>query len=208
MIRGTLFYLVGASGSGKDSLLEGCRKRLPAQLRCCVAHRYITRSADAGGENHIHLSESEFQLREQLGLFVMNWYSHGYHYGIGNEIDTWLDSGANVLVNGSREYLSRAMTMYDELVPVLIDVDSDTLRKRLTVRGRETAEEIEHRLTRHQQMIARMPECTLRICNEGALEDGVQALLDVIHKHGVHCQTSDTTAEPDRSGPNRKALPL
>jgi len=208
MIRGTLFYLIGASGSGKDSLLEGCRKRLPAQLRCCVAHRYITRSADAGGENHIHLSESEFLLREQLGLFAMNWYSHGYHYGIGNEIDTWLDSGANVLVNGSREYLSHAMSMYDELVPVLIDVGIDTLRQRLIIRGREMEEEIERRLTRHQQMIAKMPECTLHIRNEGPLEDGVQALLDVIQQHGVHSQASHTSAELDRSDVNRKDLPL
>ncbi|WP_010323927.1 phosphonate metabolism protein/1,5-bisphosphokinase (PRPP-forming) PhnN [Marinobacterium stanieri] len=185
MIRGTLFYLVGASGSGKDSLLEGCRRQLPAQLRCCVAHRYITRAADVGGENHIHLSEAEFHLREELGLFAMNWYSHGYHYAIGNEIDTWLDSGVNVLVNGSREYLPHAMTMYDELVPVLVDVNPDKLRQRLIKRGRETAEEIECRLARHAEMVAHMPDCTLHVSNDGKLEEGVAALLDVVRQNSL-----------------------
>lgn len=185
MVRGTLFYLVGASGSGKDSLLEGCRRHLPAQLRCCIAHRYITRAAGAGGENHIHLSEAEFHLREELGLFAMHWYSHGYHYGIGNEIDAWLDSGANVLINGSREYLPKAMAMYDELVPVLIDVNPDKLRQRLLNRGRENPEEIECRLARHARMVAQMPDCTLHVSNDGKLEEGVQALLNLVMKHGV-----------------------
>lgn len=179
-MRGTLFYLIGASGSGKDSLLEGCRHQLPPQLRCCIAHRYITRVADVGGENHIHLSEKEFRIREELGLFAMNWYSHGYHYGIGSEINIWLDSGANVVINGSREYLSKAMTLYDELVPVLVDVDSNLLRQRLLNRGRESLEEIEARLDRHKRMMAAMPEGTQHVSNNGALEDGVQALLDIV----------------------------
>ncbi len=179
-MRGTLFYLIGASGSGKDSLLEGCRQQLPPQLRCCIAHRYITRAADVGGENHIHLSEEEFRIREQLGLFAMNWYSHGYYYGIGSEIDIWLDSGANVVINGSREYLPRALALYDELVPVLVNVDSNLLRQRLINRGRESRDEIEKRLQRHHEMVATMPKGTLHVNNNGALEEGIATLLDIV----------------------------
>jgi ribose 1,5-bisphosphokinase len=179
-MKGTLFYLIGASGSGKDSLLEGCRRQLPALLPCCIAHRYITRVVDAGGENHIHLSEKEFRLREKLGLFSMHWYSHGYHYGIGSEIDIWLNSGANVVINGSREYLPCAMQRYDELVPILVNVDFNLLYQRLMSRGRESQEEIEVRLERHQQMAAALPESTLHVNNNDALEDGVQALFDIV----------------------------
>ncbi len=53
-----LLYLMGASGSGKDSLLDALRQHLPTDV--AVAHRYITRPADAGAENHIALSETEF----------------------------------------------------------------------------------------------------------------------------------------------------
>ena len=180
---GTLFYLIGASGSGKDSLLEGCRQRLPSQLRCCIAHRYITRAANIGGENPIHLSEEELRIRDELGLFAMNWYSHGYHYGIGSEIDLWLSSGANVVVNGSREYLSEALSLYDELVPVLVSVDSDQLRQRLLQRGRESASEIEARLERHQKMVATMPEGTLTVNNNDSLELGIQQLLDIVTRN-------------------------
>lgn len=57
-MAGKLIWLVGASGSGKDSLLAALRQREHPQL--LVAHRYITRSPNAGGENHIALSEREF----------------------------------------------------------------------------------------------------------------------------------------------------
>ena len=53
-----LVYLMGASGAGKDSLLDALRHDLPPNLM--VAHRYITRPANAGSENHIALSQHEF----------------------------------------------------------------------------------------------------------------------------------------------------
>lgn len=43
-----LIYLVGASGSGKDSLLQALREQQTAPL--LVAHRYITRACHAGSE--------------------------------------------------------------------------------------------------------------------------------------------------------------
>lgn len=58
---GKLILLMGPSGSGKDSLLAELRQQEPAQL--LVAHRYITRAANAGNENHIALSEPEFFTR-------------------------------------------------------------------------------------------------------------------------------------------------
>lgn len=48
---GKLIYLVGASGSGKDSLLQALRQQQTIPL--LVAHRYITRACNAGSENHI-----------------------------------------------------------------------------------------------------------------------------------------------------------
>lgn len=60
-MMGKLIWLMGPSGSGKDSLLAELRLREQTQL--LVAHRYITRDASAGSENHIALSEREFLPR-------------------------------------------------------------------------------------------------------------------------------------------------
>lgn len=179
-MRGKLLYLVGASGSGKDSLLDGCRQQLKPQHGCFVAHRYITRVANVGGENHIHLSADEFDMRVNMGMFAMQWYSHGYSYGIGSEVENWLANGINVVMNGSREYLPIAMHAYPNMVPVLVDVDPSVLRERLTKRGRESEEEIEARLQRHQEIVDTLPDNVQRIDNNGDVHNGVAQLIQLI----------------------------
>jgi ribose 1,5-bisphosphokinase len=57
MSNGRLIYLVGASGAGKDSVLARMRALLQPTDRLVVAHRYITRASDAGGESHVALNE-------------------------------------------------------------------------------------------------------------------------------------------------------
>ena len=50
---GCLIAVVGASGVGKDSLMEGARQMLSD---CHFVQRIITRPADAGAEDHIAAS--------------------------------------------------------------------------------------------------------------------------------------------------------
>ncbi|EAA4812094.1 ribose 1,5-bisphosphokinase [Shigella boydii] len=105
-MMGKLIWLMGPSGSGKDSLLAEIRLREQTQL--LVAHRYITRDASAGSENHIALSEQEFFTRAGQNLLALSWHANGLYYGVGVEIDLWLHAGFDVLVNGSRAQLARA----------------------------------------------------------------------------------------------------
>ena len=144
--RASLIYIIGASGSGKDSLIDYARQHIQQQAQVVFAHRYITRPADAGGENHLALSEKEFIKRRNMGCFAMSWYSHETWYGIGIEINQWLAKGLCVVVNGSREYLSPAAEKYSELCPILIQTQTDMLRRRLESRGRESMEQINQRI--------------------------------------------------------------
>lgn len=134
----------GASGSGKDSLLTELRQREQTQL--LVAHRYITRAASAGSENHIALSEQEFFTRAGQNLLALSWHANGLYYGIGVEIDLWLHAGFDVVVNGSRAHLPQARARYQSaLLPVCLQVSPEILRQRLENRGRENASEINAR---------------------------------------------------------------
>ena len=86
---GPLAYVMGPSGAGKDSVLERARAMLPPDAPVAFAHRYITRPADVGGENHVALSRAEFALRRGRGLFTYHWHAHGNDYGVGCEIQAW-----------------------------------------------------------------------------------------------------------------------
>jgi ribose 1,5-bisphosphokinase len=175
MAEGTLFYIIGPSGSGKDSLLNFARKQINGEIPILFTHRYITRPADAGGENHIALTPAEFSQREALGMFAMSWQSHDNSYGIGIEIEYWLRAGARVVVNGSREYLPTASERLPAMQVILIDVSPDVLRQRLTDRGRETPEEIDARIERNNQIPPiHHPNLTVLNNDKGLEESGLR----------------------------------
>lgn len=181
-MQARLIYVVGPSGSGKDSLLRYAREKLADDPGVVFAHRYITRAADAGGENHVALTPAEFASRQRNRLFALAWHSHGHAYGIGIEINQWLAKGATVVVNGSREYLLEASRRFPELLAVSIDVPAEVLRERLLARGREDAASVEQRLERHRLM-QNQPQTGHVITNDGPLERAGEALVALLREH-------------------------
>ncbi|OZI31375.1 phosphonate metabolism protein/1,5-bisphosphokinase (PRPP-forming) PhnN [Bordetella genomosp. 10] len=182
-----LVYVMGASGSGKDTLLRLARARLQSQDRVLVAHRYITRPAGAD-EASVYLEPAEHARRAALGCFALHWASHGLAYGIGVEIDAWMDAGITVLVNGSRAYLPQACARYPGLCAVTVHVDPHVLRDRLVHRGRESAGDIAARVARAQAVFDIPQECeTATVDNNGDAGDAAAELLAIARRrcHGL-----------------------
>lgn len=175
-----LYYVAGPSGAGKDTVMSWARERLPFAMPVVFAHRYITRPADSGGENHIALSESEFELRLARGLFSMHWQSHGLRYGIGIEVLDWLSSDVSVVVSGSREYLSRARETFPDLVYVHVTAPPEVLRERLRARGREQDAEVEARIERSTSVAAGAGAHDVEIVNHGRIDEAGRLFLDLL----------------------------
>ncbi|MHC1713335.1 MAG: phosphonate metabolism protein/1,5-bisphosphokinase (PRPP-forming) PhnN [Solidesulfovibrio sp.] len=176
---GGLIYVMGASGCGKDSCMRYAREKLPATIPVVFAHRYITRPADSGGENHVSLSPLEYGLRLSRGFFSLHWDSHGLRYGVGYEIASWMAAGLSVVLNGSREYFSQALTSYPDMVPVEITADPESVAGRLAARGRENPAQARERMHRgsawpveHHRLV--------RIDNTGPLEIAGEKLLSLL----------------------------
>ena len=178
-MAGALVYVMGPSGAGKDSVLDRARALLPAELPIAFAHRYITRPADTGGENHVALSPAEFALRRAHGLFAFHWQAHGNDYGIGHEIHAWRRAGLTVVVSGSREHFRTMDGVDKDTVPVLITAPAERLQERLLKRGREDAAAAAERLRRsamqdfdHAGMVT--------ITNDGALDQAADAFVRLL----------------------------
>lgn len=152
-MTGKLIYLIGPSGSGKDSLLQAAAPALAAQ-GCRIARRVITRSAEAVGEDALAVTLEEFDALEAAGAFALSWRANGLAYGLPTQIDAWLLDGHDVLVNGSRGHLGAAHGKYPGLLVILLSVEDAVLRQRLRARGREGGEEIEARLARNTRFQA------------------------------------------------------
>ena len=179
---GRLIYLMGPSGSGKDSLIEAARKPLQAQ-HCEVVRRVITRSAESVGEDAVGVSREAFVRCRDEGKFALWWRANGLDYGIPVVIDQWLSEGRDVLVNGSREHLAQALDRYPTLLPILLTVKAEVLRERLLRRGRESVVEIEARLRRNERFTAdaSIGDTPIhRLDNSGDLSATVVHLLNLL----------------------------
>jgi ribose 1,5-bisphosphokinase len=174
-----LFYVIGASGAGKDTLMNYARKQINGSENVVFAHRYITRPPFSGNENHVSLTKEEFALRSRAGMFALSWGSHDKYYGIGQEINSWLNKGFNVVVNGSREYLPVAQGLYPDLKVILITASPEIISQRLAVRGREDANEIAKRIARTAEINTNLENC-IEVQNDGAVEIAGSELVNLI----------------------------
>lgn len=174
-----LFYVMGPSGAGKDSLLHFARQRC-ADTNVMFAHRYITRPAAAGGEDHVAVSIEAFARLRAAGAFALHWSANGLHYGVGIEVEHWLAAGLDVVLNGSREHLPQASARFARLQPILIEVSPERLGERLRARGRESEPEVRARIERAHRLPPPAHPRLKVIRNDEQLEAAGETLLDVI----------------------------
>jgi len=174
--RGTLILVVGPSGAGKDTLIEGAREALAGDRRFVFPRRVITRPAEAGGEEHEAMSPVEFAAAETAGAFALSWGAHGLRYGIPSGIDAELARGRHVVVNVSRSILAEARRRYRPLAIVEVTAPVEVLAERLAARGREGAADIAQRLAR-SGAVAVTGKDVIRIETTGTVEESLRKFL-------------------------------
>jgi ribose 1,5-bisphosphokinase len=170
-----LVLVVGPSGAGKDTLLGLGRKMLAGEKRVRFVRRIITRPADAGGEDHEAVTETEFARRD----YALRWRAHGLSYGLPVSIGDELADGHVVVANVSRSIIATAVARFPVRV-IAITAPPDVLAVRLADRGRETAADIAARLARDVALPAAVPVDT--VVNDGPPQHGAAKLVALLRE--------------------------
>lgn len=167
-MNGIFVAVVGPSGVGKDSLIGFARDRLAAGGKVVFVRRVVTRQAEVTSEDHDSLDPSAFAEAEARGDFALSWTAHGLRYGLPIGLEQDLAAGRVVVANLSRGVIPDLVRRYPEAIVVSVTADREVITRRLTKRGRESAEAIQQRLER-SVLGERLPASTLRIDNSGDL---------------------------------------
>lgn len=176
MARGTLFLVVGPSGAGKDTLIEGARAALEPCGAYVFPRRAITRPAAAGGEDHEALSPEAFAKRSAEGGFFATWHAHGLDYGLPECISATLESGRHVVVNVSRAILADVAGRVSPTVAIEVAAPPEIRARRLADRAREDGADAARRLAREGTPFPDgIP--VRRVVNDGTPEDGIARLV-------------------------------
>ncbi len=150
--HGILFVISAPSGAGKTTLVEALKQtaNLFYSVSCTTRP---PRSGEIDGEHYQFLSNADFRARLEAGDFLEHAQVHGDFYGtLRDPVLTNLKNGIDVLIDIDTQGAATIRNCDDPIVrQALTDIfimppDLDELRRRLTKRGTETAQQIDSRL--------------------------------------------------------------
>jgi len=176
---GSWVFVVGPSGSGKDTLLAGAREQLTKDGSFVFARRYITRPDTAGGEDHISVSVAEFDHMAEQELFILHWQAHGLKYGISKRYEDARQSGHNIVVNVSRQVITPSRQQFTNLKIIVVTASRENLARRLASRGRESILDIQSRLS-HPGPAFMNGHDVITVDNNGTPAEGVTLFVHAL----------------------------
>jgi len=174
---GILFVLSAPSGAGKTTLVDALRETSEFVYSVSCTTR-PGRAGEVDGEDYQFLAESEFTARVKAGEFLEHAQVHDHRYGtlvrpiVGN-----LKNGRDVLIDIDTQGAANIRSSKDEFIrQALADVfimppDVGELRRRLTKRGTETAEQIDARLATAIREMESWPQYRYTIISRTTKED-------------------------------------
>jgi guanylate kinase len=144
--HGLLIVLCGPSGVGKSTI----SRRLEEHMNVCYAVSATTRPKqpeDDKGKKYDHISQEEFFHRLDADAFLEYARVHDHYYGTPKHPTMdHLAAGKDVLLEIDFQGAMQVRYQYpDALLVFILPPDEPTLLKRLTDRGRDSADDINKR---------------------------------------------------------------
>lgn len=152
-MTGKLFFLVGNSGSGKDSLLNEIQQRWPSSHpNLYVPTRYITRPTHET-EPFYSITIDEFQRMKKSGKFCFSWHIYDTHYGVPEDVIKRVKNGEFCIINVSRTIIKEIRKKYPKIKVIFVHVPFEITKQRIHNRGREStnSDQFKKRLARAKE---------------------------------------------------------
>ena len=181
MKTGTLYLVVGASGSGKDTVINNVAQVIGNVF---VPLKYTTRNIREGEvqEREYHfINEDQFAEME----FFTKYGVYGANYGVDNELLAHLEKGEDVLLNISNRLTTEIREKYAQTKIVYVFVSLNNLRNRILGRKRENDEEVNQRLKRAEENLQFLGNADYILDNNGSVEDSIKSTTNIIFNNRI-----------------------
>ncbi len=168
---GTLFIVSAPSGAGKSSLINALLERfnLDDSLRLSISHTTRDmRPGETDGVSYYFVSKEEFEELIERKAFFEYAQVFDHYYGTSREnAENWMAQGKDVLLDidwqGARSIRTQAPGAKSIFI---LPPSLEELERRLTLRGRDSAEIIAARMQKAQREISHYQEYDYVIVND------------------------------------------
>jgi guanylate kinase len=182
--RGSLFIIAAPSGGGKTSLVNALLKK---ETRLSLSVSHTTRPARPGeidGQHYHFVSEAEFGQMVDNEDFLEHARVFDHHYGTSrNSVALQLEQDRDVLLDIDWQGARQIKAAFPECGLIFIIPPSlETLRKRLTGRGQDSARVIERRMRDARAEISHWAEFDYLVVND-KFDTALEELHTIIKDH-------------------------
>ena len=167
-MAGDLFVVVAPSGAGKTSLVTRLLG-VETGIRLSVSHTTrAPREGEVDGREYHFVAREAFESMIAAGDFIEHANVYGNYYGTSR---TWIEAELagehDVLLEIDWQGAMQLRKLFPRLVGIFILPPSlEELRRRLTARGKDSAEAIERRMASAREEISHVLEFEYIIVNE------------------------------------------
>jgi ribose 1,5-bisphosphokinase len=179
-MKNKLIYVMGPSGSGKDSLMKWVMQHKEPDFNLRWAPRWVTRENNDHEGTDQSITNERFDELRSSHLLAMDWSANGIRYGIEKVQLEFKHDHELIFINGSRAYFYHARSLYPDLLAIHVRASLETLESRLLGRARESIASIAERLKRAEMMVFEPEESILEVRNDGEIEISGQRVLNYL----------------------------
>lgn len=184
-----IFVLSGPSGSGKDQVLSGLKKRRAPFHFVVTTTSRAPRPGEVEGVDYHFVSHTEFMRMIQNDEFIEYAQVYDDLKGVPREqVRSALASGKDVVLRVDYQGALTIRSKIPEAVLIFLNAEStEELTRRLNLRRTETPETLKTRLETLEKELACIPDFDYLVINRtGKLEEAVDTVLCIIRAE--HCR--------------------
>lgn len=185
-----LIVISGPAGVGKDSVVQGLRKRgRPFHFVVTVTDR-PPRPGEVHGKDYFFVSSEEFGRMIEQGELLEHAVVYGQRKGVPKrQVREALASGKDVVMRVDVQGAATIRRLAPEAVLIFLTAScEEELVQRLRQRGEDSPEQIQERIATTRDEMKRLSEFDYVVVNrDGELDRAVDDVLAVIRAE--HCRT-------------------
>lgn len=181
-----VFIISGAAGSGKDSVIDGLRSRLPIE-RIITSTTRVMRPMETEGNPYYFLSRADFEHHIAAGNFVeYSTNENGELYGVTkSELDRIGSKDTIAIWRVDWKGVIAIKKLYPEIPAIYIAAPIEVLESRLRARDKEKDESyFQERMDYTREWLNHLDIYDYQVENEeGKLEQTIEQVAHIIRKH-------------------------